>query len=115
MVNITPSGTKEVVGKTGTSFTSGRTTYAKRWSVRRYRSRNGVHNPSGKIVTPRVVFLNYPNQVTDLKDLLGRRLPLRESVQRWYVLSDPTGLDCISVRLVTGVTSTMVKFIIADK
>ena len=60
-------------------------------------------------MTPRVGFLNYPNQVTGLKVLLGRRLPLRASVQRRYVLFDPTGPDHISVRLSTGVTFTMVK------
>ena len=36
--------------------------------------------------------------------MLGRRLPLRASVQRRYVLSDPTGPDHISVRLITGVS-----------
>ena len=55
------------------------------------------HNPSGWVVTPRVGFLNYPNQVTGLKVLLGR-----VSVQRRYVLFDPTGPDHLSVRLRTG-------------
>ena len=72
------------------------------------------HNPSGRVVTPRVGFLNYPNQVTGLKVLLGRRLPLRASVQRRYTISDPTGPDRISVRVSMGVKFTMVKFIITD-
>ena len=71
------------------------------------------HNPSGWVVTPRVGFLNYSNQFTGLKVLLRRRLPLQASVQRRYVLSDPTEPDRISVRVSMGVAFTMVKFIIA--
>ena len=59
-----------------------RSTYIKRRSARRYRARardggardaiaravTEFHNPSGWVVTPRVGFFNYPNQVTGLKD-----------------------------------------------
>ena len=119
---VTSSGPEKDVGKTGTSFTSGRTsepsTYVKRRSASAIGAVTEFHNPSGWVVTPRVGFVNYPNQVTGLKVLLGTRLPLRASVQSRYMLSDPTGPDRISVCNVfnvrTGVTFMMVKFIIVD-
>ena len=89
-----------------------RLTYAKRWSAGdTIGAITEFNNPSDSAATPRLGFLNYPNKVTCLKVLLGGRLPLKASVQRRYVFSYPTGPDRISVRLRTGETFKMVKFI----
>ena len=38
-------------------------------------------DPSSRVITPWFALFNYPNQVTGLQGLLGRRLPLERRVK----------------------------------